>query len=127
MTWLRHYQFRHYLRNSIWVLPTLGMLAAIAAVPVLHRVEAALGWEWTIEPDAARAVLGTLAPSMFTFIVFVCSGLLVAVQLATGQAHAADYRHRVSRSGIEVPVDGVRLLLHVLLRRSSASRTPCPC
>ncbi len=85
MTWLHRYQIRHYFRNSIWILPTFGMLAAFIAVPVLHRVEAALGWESSIGPDTARAVLGTLAPSMFTFIVFVCSALLVAVQLASTQ------------------------------------------
>jgi uncharacterized membrane protein len=85
MTWIHRYQTRYYLRNSIWILPTLGMLAALGAAPVLHRVELAMGWESRISPDAARAVLGTLAPSMFTFIVFVSSALLVAVQLASAQ------------------------------------------
>ena len=85
MTWLRRYQIRHYLRNSIWVLPSLGMLAALIAVPVLNRIEIAMGWESSIATDSVRAVLGTLAPSMFTFIVFVCSALLVAVQLASAQ------------------------------------------
>src|SRR5262249_33118770 len=33
--------------------------------------------------DTARAVLGTMASSVFTTIVFVCSALLVAVQLAS--------------------------------------------
>ncbi len=85
MTWLQRYQIRHYLRNSIWILPTLGMLTALVAAPVLNRIEIAMGWESSVAPDTVRAVLGTLAPSMFTFIVFVCSALLVAVQLASAQ------------------------------------------
>ena len=41
-------------------------------------VEESQGWESAINPETARAVLGTMAASMFTFIVFVCSALLVA-------------------------------------------------
>jgi uncharacterized membrane protein len=85
MTWLHRYQIRYYLRNSIWILPTLGMLAALGAAPILNRIEVAMGWESSMEPETARAVLGTLASSMFTFIVFVSSALLVVVQLASAQ------------------------------------------
>ena len=34
-------------------------------------------------------MLGTMASSMFTFIVFVCSALLVAVKLASAHCHAS--------------------------------------
>jgi uncharacterized membrane protein len=85
MTWLQRYRIRHHLRNSIWILPVLGIIAALAAVPLLHAMEEALGSKSAINPETARAVLGTLAASMFTFIVFVCSALLVAVQLASAQ------------------------------------------
>ena len=85
MTWLQRYQIRHYVRNSIWILPTIGMLAALAVAPILIRIEAALGWHSSASVDSARSVLGTLAASMFTFIVFVSSALLVAVQLASAQ------------------------------------------
>jgi uncharacterized membrane protein len=85
MTWLRRYRLRHYFTNSIWILPMLSMAASLVLVPLLHSVEEAWGWESAINPDTARAVLGTMAASMFTFIVFVCSALLVAVQLASAQ------------------------------------------
>ena len=85
MTWLQRYRIRHHLRNSIWILPVLGIIAALAAVPLLHAMEEAMGSKSAINPETARAVLGTLAASMFTFIVFVCSALLVAVQLASAQ------------------------------------------
>lgn len=85
MTWLQRYHIRHYLANSIWILPSLGMLVALVAVPIFHRLEEGIGWESAADADAVRAVLGTLASAMFTFVVFVCSALLVAVQLASSQ------------------------------------------
>lgn len=85
MTWLRRYRIRHYVAHSIWILPLLSMLAALVAVPLLHRAEEAMRWESSLSPETARAVLGTMAASMFTFIVFVSSALLVAVQLASAQ------------------------------------------
>ena len=85
MTWLQRYRVRHYLANSIWILPVLSMVAAIAAVRLLHWIEEAMGWESDFHPDTAQAVLGTMASSMFTFIVFVSSALLVVVQLASSQ------------------------------------------
>ena len=85
MTWLQRYRIRHYVTNSIWVLPVLSIVAALVLVPLLHSIEDALGWQSAANPDAARAVLGTLASAMFTFIVFVSSALLVAVQLASAQ------------------------------------------
>lgn len=85
MTWLQRYWLRNYIRNSIWVYPVVGLVVALLAVRVLHQIEQAQGWELSVAPDAARSVLDTLAASMFTFIVFVSSALLVAVQLASGQ------------------------------------------
>jgi len=85
MTWLQRYRARHYLRNSLWMPPTLGMAAALLSVRLLHWIETELGWVSGIDPDTARAVLGTLASATFTFVVFVCSALLVAVQLASAQ------------------------------------------
>jgi len=85
MTWLTRYRIRHYVSDSFWILPLASIVAALAAARLLHAIEEAEGWEATLHPDTARAVLGTLASSMFTFIVFVCSALLVAVQLASAQ------------------------------------------
>lgn len=83
MTWLQRYRIRHYFRNSVWILPAASTVAAIVAVRLLHGLEEAQGWDATVEPGTATAVLGTLASSLFTTIVFVCSALLVAVQLAS--------------------------------------------
>ena len=32
MTWLQRYTLWHYLRNSVWILPVFGMVAALVSV-----------------------------------------------------------------------------------------------
>jgi uncharacterized membrane protein len=75
----------YYLRNSIWIGPIVMVVAAIIAVRILHWTGEAIGWEANLNPETARVVLGSLAGAMFTFIVFVCSALLLVVQLASAQ------------------------------------------
>jgi uncharacterized membrane protein len=85
MTWLQRYRVRQYLRDSIWVYPAAALAAGFVLAQALLRLEAALGWVGTDDSDSVRAVLGTLAGATFTFIVFVCSSLLLVVQLASAQ------------------------------------------
>jgi uncharacterized membrane protein len=73
------------VRNSIWIFPAAALVGAVAFVRVLHWLEAEMGWTSSFNPDTMRAVLGTMAGAMFTFIVFVCSSLLLVVQLASAQ------------------------------------------
>lgn len=85
MTWLQRYRVRSYVRNSIWIFPVLGIVTALGMVRLLHGIDERMGWVSDITPETAQAVLGTMAASMFTFVVFVSSALLVAVQLASAQ------------------------------------------
>jgi len=85
MTWWQRYRIRHYLRNSIWIFPVLAIVVAVTLVRLLSWLEEAMGWHGDYHPDTMRAVLGSLAGAMFTFIVFVCSSLLLVVQLASAQ------------------------------------------
>jgi uncharacterized membrane protein len=83
MTWLQRYRIRHYVGNSIWILPVLAALTAVVAVRVLYGLEREMGWVSPVDPDTARTVLGTMASALFTSVVFVATALLVAVQLAS--------------------------------------------
>jgi uncharacterized membrane protein len=120
MTWHQRYRFRHYLTNSIWIFPSLGIVAALVVVPLLHKAEAAMGWDLAINPETARVVLGTLAASMFTFIVFVSSALLVAVQLASAQLTpriiSIVFRDPVTKFSLTLFVFTFALSLAVLVR-----------
>ena len=85
MTWLQRYRIRHYVTNAIWIWPLVSAVAAVATAHMLYWLDASLDQDWGFDPDTVRAVLGTMASSLFTFIVFVSSALLVAVQLASAQ------------------------------------------
>ncbi|HVS37430.1 MAG TPA: DUF2254 domain-containing protein [Gemmataceae bacterium] len=85
MTWLQRYRIRHFLRNSLWFAPVVAMLAAVVLIRLLNWLETEMHWQGNHDPDSVRAVLGNLAGAMFTFIVFVCSSLLLVVQLASAQ------------------------------------------
>jgi uncharacterized membrane protein len=120
MTWLQRYQVRHYVRNSIWILPVLSMVAAIGAGRFLIWAEGVLGWESGLHPEPARALLGTMASAMFTFIVFVSSALLVAVQLSSAQLTpriiAIVFQDLVTRSSLTLFVFTFTFTLVVLVR-----------
>jgi uncharacterized membrane protein len=120
MTWLQRHRARRYVADSIWIFPVLSMAAALGAVRLLSGVDAALGWRSSFEPEAARSVLGALASTMFTLIVFVSSALLVAVQLASGQLTpriiALVFRDPITKSSLTAFVFAFTFTLGALLR-----------
>lgn len=106
MTWLQRYQVSSFLRNSVWLPPLIGLVAALLMHPLVLWVDATLGWKAAVGPDGARAVLGALVSSLLTFIVFVFSILLLVVQLASAQLTpriiAGVYRDRVLKFSLTI-------------------------
>src|SRR6516162_6597642 len=124
MTWLQRYRIRHYISNSVWILPVLSAVAAVAAVRVLHWIEQEMGWVSPVDPDTARAVMGTMASALLTSIVFVCTALLVAVQLAsaalTPRIIALVFRDPVTKSSLTLLVFTFTFSLAALIRVKAA-------
>jgi uncharacterized membrane protein len=120
MTWLQRYRIKSFLRTSVWLPPLLGMMAALLALPLVQWVDRILGWKAVVGPDGARAVLAALSSSMLTFIVFVFSILLVAVQLASAQLTpriiALVYRSRVIKFSLTIFVFAFTYTLAALSR-----------
>ncbi|HLA80112.1 MAG TPA: DUF2254 family protein [Thermoleophilia bacterium] len=86
MSWLQRYRVRRFLMTSFWVGPVGVLLATVIAVPGIRWLDYKLGWQLlNFTPDGARAILSGLSSSMLTFLVFVLSALLLAVQLASAQ------------------------------------------
>jgi uncharacterized membrane protein len=86
VTWIQRHRFRHYVTNSIWIVPVASMLLGIVAARVMFRLDLA----WTggasgFDPEVVRTILVTLAGVVFTLIVFINSALLIALQLASQQ------------------------------------------
>ena len=85
MSWLLQYRVRLYLRFSLWILPAISIVVALAAARFLIALEVAMGWRGTMSPDTARLIMSTVAGSTFTLVVLVSSAMLLAVQLASAQ------------------------------------------
>src|SRR5688500_17381415 len=61
------------------------MFAGLIAARVLARIDGALGWTSLLQAEVFRTMLMSLASVAFTLVVFVCSALLIALQLASAQ------------------------------------------
>ena len=86
MRFIRRYRLSSFLQSSIWLVPILGMLLALVLNPILREIDEATGWAWLgFGPNGSRALLGMIAASMLSFLVFLFSALLIAVQLASAQ------------------------------------------
>jgi uncharacterized membrane protein len=67
-------------------VPALAMVAAVPVMRLVLWLDMRTQWRWFgFSVEGAQAILGGLSSSMLTFIVFAVSGLLLAVQIASGQ------------------------------------------
>src|SRR5436309_1442320 len=61
MTWIQRHRLRQYFKDSIWIAPSLGIVAAIILSRFSLWVDRTVGWQMDLQPDAARTVLIALA------------------------------------------------------------------
>src|SRR5215813_4237170 len=85
MNWRQRYHLRLYVRNSLWILPAISIVAALVSVWLLTRYEQTVGSHIDLSPESMRAIMSTIASSTFTLVVLVSSAVLLAVQLASAQ------------------------------------------
>ena len=120
MTWLQQYRLRSFLRNSVWLPPLVGLLAALVANRLMLSVDHLPWWQPRVGVEGSRILLTALASSLLTFIVFVFSILLLAVQLASAQLTpriiAHFYRNRMLKFSLSVFVFVFTFDLAVVVR-----------
>ena len=85
MTWRQRHALSRHLTSALWPIPVLCMVVGILTGRWLSWVDAQLDLTLEISADAARGVGMFLAGSLLSFIVFIFTVLLVAVQLASAQ------------------------------------------
>ncbi|HJZ81738.1 MAG TPA: DUF2254 domain-containing protein [Pyrinomonadaceae bacterium] len=127
MNWRQRYRFQLYVRNSLWILPALSIVAALIAASLLTGYEEAVGSRANISAETARAVMSTVASSTFTLVVLLSSALLLAVQLASAQLTpriiAMVYRNRYQKAAFALFVFTFTFSTSVLARiETSAPR-----
>ncbi len=106
MSWRLRWRIYEYVRNSLWIVPGLFLVLAIALGIVLPDVDE--GTKTTIGlsfgSGAAESILGAIAGGMITFTGFVFSVLLLAVQFGSSQ-----FSPRMLRRFLRDPVTKVAL------------------
>jgi uncharacterized membrane protein len=124
MRWIERYKLRNYFRNSTWLLSVFGMVAGLVSVNLLRWLETSAGWQSDFDLDSARALFGTLAGAMFTFIVFLASILLLVLQMASAQLTpriiSVVFQDRVTRFSLTLFAFSFTFTLAVLLRIRTA-------
>lgn len=97
-------------RNSFWLVPSVMLAAAVGLAFGMVRLDYALYgdrlipklWFNTMQGDAARAILATLASSMATIAGVVFSITIVALQLASSQFGPHVLRSFLADTGTQV-------------------------
>src|SRR3954447_22153105 len=87
---ITRFRLAHRVRSSLWLLPMLCVFAGIVISLGTIAIDRGLGpnllpSQITGGPDAALAILSTVAASMVTLAALVLTITMVVVQLAMGQ------------------------------------------
>jgi uncharacterized membrane protein len=85
---MRRFRIWNHLSSSLWFVPILCVLAGVClsfATIALDRSVSLVPRSLSGDPDAALAILTTVAASMVTLTGLVLTITMVVVQLATGQ------------------------------------------
>ena len=86
MNYIVRYRLGNFVHSSSWLVPILGMVFALLALQGLRRIDAEADWELLgFGLDGARGLLALIAASMMSFLVFLFSALMIAVQIASAQ------------------------------------------
>ncbi len=86
MSWILRYRCRSFLRSSLFAAAIASMAMALLAATLTRQIDTRTQWTlMNFGADGSRLVLGALASSALTFIVFAFSIILLAVQVAGGQ------------------------------------------
>ena len=86
LAWNRLYRATSYLRSALWIVPFVAILLELVTAPLLHRLDAWLGWDLSgLTTDGARTLYQTIITLTLSFSVFTFGSLLVAIQVASGQ------------------------------------------
>jgi uncharacterized membrane protein len=99
-----------YLRGALWVLPTIGVVAALAVGYALSQLEVASD-RWFVfqgTPEDARTLLIAISSTLATVIALVLGLTVVALQLASTQ-----FSPRLLRSFLRDRVNQVVLSVFV--------------
>jgi uncharacterized membrane protein len=86
MTWSTRFRIREYLRESLWVVPSLGAVIGLvgAVLVVWIDTQVKVPSQWAYSPSTASTVLSAVAGAVAALTGFVVTVTVLVVQMASG-------------------------------------------
>jgi uncharacterized membrane protein len=129
MTWATRFRIREYLRESLWVVPSLGAVIGVLGAAVLIAIDSRLkvptGWAYS--SSTASTVLSAIVGAVAALTGFVVTVTVLVVQMASGTFSARSmrlwYRDPVLKGVLAVLI-GTLAYSFSLLRRIESEFVP---
>ena len=129
MTWATRFRIREYLRESLWVVPSLGAVIGVLGAAVLISIDSHVkvpsGWAYS--SSTASTVLSAIVGAEAALTGFVVTVTVLVVQMASGTFSARSmrlwYRDPVLKGVLAVLV-GTLAYSFSLLRRIESEFVP---
>jgi len=86
MTWATRFRTREYLRESLWVVPSVGAVIGILLAAGLIAIDSHVKMpsNWTYSPSTASTVLSAIVGAVAALTGFVVTVTVLVVQMASG-------------------------------------------
>jgi Predicted membrane protein (DUF2254) len=86
MTWATRFRIREYLRESLWVVPSLGAVMGVLGAAVLISIDSHLKVpsNWAYSSSTASTVLSAIEGAEAALTGFVVTVTVLVVQMASG-------------------------------------------
>jgi len=129
MTWATRFRIREYLRESLWVVPSLGAVLGLLGAMVVVTIDSHVKVppQWAYSPSTASTVLSAVAGAVAALTGFVVTVTVLVVQMATGTFSARYmrlwYRDPVLK-GVLALLIGTLAFSFSLLRHIEARSVP---
>jgi uncharacterized membrane protein len=94
MSWATRFRIREYLRESLWVLPSLGAVIGVLGAAVLISIDShvTVPSGWAYSPSTASTVLSAIVGAVAALTGFVVTVTVLVVQMASGTFSARSMR-----------------------------------
>jgi uncharacterized membrane protein len=86
MTWATRFRIREYLRESLWVVPSLGAVIGLLGASALISIDShvTVPSDWAYSPSTASTVLSAIVGAVAALTGFVVTVTVLVVQMASG-------------------------------------------
>jgi uncharacterized membrane protein len=129
MTWATRFRIREYLRESLWVVPSLGAVIGVLGAAVLISIDShiTVPSDWAYSPSTASTVLSAIVGAVAALTGFVVTVTVLVVQMASGTFSPRSmrlwYRDPVLK-GVLALLIGTLAYSFALLRRIESNFVP---